>query len=364
MYPIRIVFCRRIEMARNPKYMQVALDLKEKLTNYTYNQKLPTEAELVQMYSVSRQTIRVCLDILREEGLIQSIQGSGSYYTGKHSTHEKTMRIGVITTYISDYIFPSILRSIEETLTQNSYSLMLNATNNSVSTESQILLTLNDSSIDGLIVEGTKTALPSPNLSFYHRLAGMNIPVVFIHGYYGNLKHENIIHVVTDDYKGGCIVTERLAEKGHRAIGSLFKSDDIQGINRYSGYIDTLAQRGIPINDSNIMWFTTESRDTTINKSNPNLLKLINSCSAVVCYNDEIAVRLADILNSVPNTVKSIVSFDNCLKPDLSGIEFFSLEHPKGELGVIAVRKLLNMINGLKEQSVALNWKPSGVTSR
>ena len=59
MYPIRIVFCRRIEMARNPKYMQVALDLKEKLTNYTYNQKLPTEAELVQMYSVSRQTIRV-----------------------------------------------------------------------------------------------------------------------------------------------------------------------------------------------------------------------------------------------------------------------------------------------------------------
>ena len=344
-------------MARNPKYMQVANDLREKLAGYSYEQKLPTEAELVRMYDVSRQTIRVCLDILREENLIRSIQGSGSYYIGSHSLRDRTMRIGVITTYISDYIFPSILRGIEETLTSNSYSLMLNATNNSVSTENQILLALNENSIDGLIVEGTKTALPSPNSSFYHRLAGSNIPIVFINGYYSNLKHENIIHVVTDDYKGGCIVTEHLAERGHRAIGSLFKSDDIQGINRYSGYIDTLARRNITINDSNVMWFTTESRETIISASNPGLIKMINSCSAVVCYNDETAVRLSGILNTVPNTVRAVVSFDNCLRPDIRDTDFFSLEHPKGELGVTAVRKLLNMISGAKEQSVALDWK-------
>ncbi|MBQ5342585.1 MAG: GntR family transcriptional regulator [Oscillospiraceae bacterium] len=351
-------------MARNPKYMQVANDLKEKLAGYSYEQKLPTEAELVRMYDVSRQTIRVCLDILREENLIRSIQGSGSYYIGSHSRRDRTMRIGVITTYISDYIFPSILRGIEETLTSNSYSLMLNATNNSVSTESQILRALNESAIDGLIVEGTKTALPNPNSSFYHRLAEMNIPVVFINGYYSNLRHENIIHVVTDDHRGGCIVTERLADNGHRSIGSMFKSDDIQGINRYSGYIDTLARRDIAINDSNVMWFTTESRETIISASNPGLIKMINSCSAVVCYNDETAVRLAGILNSVPNTVKSVVSFDNCLRPDLRGADFFSIDHPKGDLGSTAVRKLLSMINGNKEQSVALDWRISGSSAR
>ena len=63
-------------MARNPKYMQVAQDLKEKLATYSYNQKLPTEAELVRMYDVSRQTIRVCLDILREENIIRKVGGS------------------------------------------------------------------------------------------------------------------------------------------------------------------------------------------------------------------------------------------------------------------------------------------------
>ena len=344
-------------MARNPKYMQVAQDLREKLTGYTYNQKLPTEAELVQMYGVSRQTIRVCLDILREDNVIRSIQGSGSYYIGKNASHDRTMRIGVITTYISDYIFPSILRGIEETLTANSYSLMLNATNNSVSTESQILSALNERAIDGLIVEGTKTALPNPNSSFYYRLAGMNIPVVFIHGYYSNLRHDNIIHVVTDDYKGGCIVTEHLADLGHRSIGSLFKSDDIQGINRYSGYIDTVSKRKISMDDSNVMWFTTETRDTILSESNPNLIRLINNCTSIVCYNDEIAVRLARILRRIPNTVRTIGSFDNSLRPDLGDIGFFSIEHPKGELGVTAVRKLLNMIGGAKEQSVSLDWK-------
>lgn len=344
-------------MARNPKYMQVAQDLKEKFATYTFNQKLPTEAELVKMYGVSRQTVRVCLDILREEGIIRSLQGSGSYYIGNDSFHEKTMRVGVITTYISDYIFPSILRGIEETLTSNSYSLMLNATNNSVSTENQILLSLNNRSIDGLIVEGTKTALPNPNSSFYYKLAAMNIPVVFIHGYYSNLKHDNIIHVVTDDYRGGCLVTEHLADIGHTSIGSLFKSDDIQGINRYSGYIDTLSRRGISMNDSNVMWFTTESRETMLNESNPSLISLINNCTAIVCYNDEIAVRLGSILKRLPNTVRAIGSFDSCLRPDIQGIDFFSIEHPKGELGVTAVKKLLNMIGGGKEQSVALDWK-------
>ena len=343
-------------MAKNPKYLQVANDLKDKLSTYVYDQKLPTEAELVRTYNVSRQTIRVCLDILREENIIRSVQGSGSYYIGKRSVHEKTMRIGIITTYISDYIFPSILRSIEEIFAGSSYSLMLNATNNSVFTENQILTAFNANSIDGLIVEGTKTALPSPNASFYYRLACSNIPIVFMHGYYSNLKHENIIHVVTDDHEGGCIVTERLIDQGHTAIGSIFKSDDIQGINRYSGYIDTLARRNVPMEDSNVMWYTTESRDTAIDISNPNLINMINRCSAIVCYNDQIAVKLCSILKEVPNTVRSIGSFDNNLMPDLNGMDFFSVEHPMEELGAIASRKLLNMLNGEKEQSVALAW--------
>jgi GntR family transcriptional regulator len=43
--------------------------------------KLPTENELVKKYGVSRLTVRKAKEKLIEEGLIHSIQGSGSYLT-------------------------------------------------------------------------------------------------------------------------------------------------------------------------------------------------------------------------------------------------------------------------------------------
>ena len=44
--------------------------------------KLPTEAELTRRYRMSRQTVRHALQLLAEEGLVQSRQGSGTYTTG------------------------------------------------------------------------------------------------------------------------------------------------------------------------------------------------------------------------------------------------------------------------------------------
>ena len=44
--------------------------------------KLPTEAELVRRYHMSRQTVRHALQLLADEGLVQSRQGSGTYTTG------------------------------------------------------------------------------------------------------------------------------------------------------------------------------------------------------------------------------------------------------------------------------------------
>nr|WP_321457312.1 FadR/GntR family transcriptional regulator [uncultured Cohaesibacter sp.] len=46
---------------------------------YTVNQKLPTEAVMTEEFRVSRPVLREALDLLREDGLIYSRQGAGSF---------------------------------------------------------------------------------------------------------------------------------------------------------------------------------------------------------------------------------------------------------------------------------------------
>ncbi|KAA5604216.1 FadR family transcriptional regulator [Roseospira marina] len=52
-----------------------------RITNgeYPANQKLPTEKELAQEFSVSRPILRIALEKLRTEGFVYSRQGSGNY---------------------------------------------------------------------------------------------------------------------------------------------------------------------------------------------------------------------------------------------------------------------------------------------
>ncbi len=54
--------------------------------DYQVNQKLPPEAVLSQEFGVSRPVLRAALERLREEGLIHSRQGAGSYVRAAAST--------------------------------------------------------------------------------------------------------------------------------------------------------------------------------------------------------------------------------------------------------------------------------------
>ncbi len=63
----------------NLVYQQAAAELRQRIAAGDYDQKtgLPTEAELCASLGVSRSSLRRALDILREEGLVVSRQGSG-----------------------------------------------------------------------------------------------------------------------------------------------------------------------------------------------------------------------------------------------------------------------------------------------
>jgi GntR family transcriptional regulator, arabinose operon transcriptional repressor len=345
-----------------PKYQFVAESLRRDIASGQYRDgdALLTEAEMKQKFGVSRQTVRQAISLLESDGLVIRRRGSGTYVSHGARKHGGVLNVGVITTYITDYIFPSIVRGVESVLSAESCIMSLSATYNRTDHERSLLQRILETPLDGLIVEGTKTALPNPNISLYERLWERNIPVVFINGYYPQLP--NAVYVVTDDLKGGRMAAGYLADKGFTRIGGLFKSDDMQGHLRYQGFSAELQDRGLRVRDEAVCWFTTENKRRFLrDETSADFLRgLETDVEAVVCYNDEIALELLEVLSerhlSVPKDI-SLISFDNSAYAAICHPKLSSLSHPKDEFGRVAAEKLLRMIAGHKETSAVLPWK-------
>ncbi len=335
---------------------QIRAEIRE--GKYDKDQKLPTEAMYSMRFCVSRQTVRKALDTLEAEQLITRIQGSGSFVNRAVAAPPKTGQIAVICTYISEYIFPSILRGVESVTKEQEYQLLINSTNNSIASERSILSRLLDNPVDGIIVEGTKTALPNPNREFYRKLAAKGIPIVFINSFYPDIGGDNVIHLVTDDYAGGYAAAEALIRTGHRNICGIFKSDDMQGLNRYAGYMDAIVRLGAEVRDNNVIWFSTETKELLLRSIGEFLSQIDPTCTGAVCYNDQIAATVIPFFESSSvYKVTDVASFDRCLPLSAERIRASTYPHPKEEMGVTAARKLFRMIAGQPEQSHVFAWE-------
>lgn len=64
-----------------PLFAQIASDIRERILDNTYaaHERLPSEAELMKIYGVSRVTVRQALSVLQNESLIFKINGKGTF---------------------------------------------------------------------------------------------------------------------------------------------------------------------------------------------------------------------------------------------------------------------------------------------
>lgn len=346
-----------------PKYQMVADTLRSDILDGMYQKRmlLPTEQLLCQQFQVSRQTVRQALALLASEGLIERRQGSGSHIRDLLKPAPMPRRsIAVITTYISDYIFPSILREVENVLSDHNSAPLLFATQNQVSNERKVLNTLLElSPLDGVLVEGTKTGLPNPNLDLYRRLIDQKVPLVFMNGNYPELTDS--LSVLDDNYGGGNLLVHYLHQRGHQRIAGIFKNDDIQGHQRYAGYADALRTLDLPFEDQQVLWYSTEAKESLFldGVGVKYLEQTLAGYTAVVCYNDEIASRLVAQLSkrgvSIPEDL-AVVSFDNSQYSEMTTPRITSLSHGSHNVGRMAAELLMHLFEGKPCQSQLAPW--------
>lgn len=315
----------------------------------TPGDKLSSENELSSQFGISRQTVRTAIGILEEQGVLRRVKGSGTYLNDRRRVSmEERSRIAVITTYVDSYIFPKIIQGIEETLFERGYSVQISFTNNTLERERSVLTDIiSRDDVAGVIVEGTKSGLPNPNIWLYQKLQARNIPIIFINTYYPELS---VPHVSLDDVQAARKAVEYLIGKGHRDIGAVLKLDDGQGRQRYLGYLQAMDSAGYSVTDSRMVWIDTDE-SKQLAYCTDKILNRLESCSAMFCYNDQIAFQLVRILSDrgirVPEDV-ALISIDDSDLAIHSEVQITSLPHPKEKLGAKAAQLLLQMIDSGK----------------
>jgi GntR family transcriptional regulator of arabinose operon len=349
-------------MAEQPKYLQVADILRKEIAEGVFRdgQTLMTEEELRQRFNVSRQTIRQAIALLEDDGLVDRRRGSGTYVRHGPRRRQGIIHVGVVTTYITDYIFPSIVQGIESVFNENGVVMSLSATYGDNRTERNILERMLDGQVDGLIVEGARTAQENENEDLYRRLAERNIPVLFMNSYYPGMP--NVPHVVMDDYGGGRIAAREVLSRGYRRPGGMFKVDDLQGKERLKGFLDEMRSEGVTIPDERLLLFGTEQRMNWQNTPEGKAFvdRLVRrEADCMTCYNDVFASSLMSILQGrgmkLPEDM-GFIGFDNAVYAEMTNPKLTTLGHPKEAFGALVAEKLLRMISGERERSVNMAW--------
>ena len=142
---------------------------------------------------------------------------------------------------------------------------------------------------------------------------------------------------------------EILIQNGHRRIAGIFKYDDMQGIERYKGFVECLSDYGVKFDDDWIRWYSTKDMEEKLSKKG--LLRMYRrtkDCTAMIVYNDEVAGYYMEFLEErglhVPEDV-SLVSFDDEELQQDARVKVLSVVHPKYNLGRITGKNLLRMMD-------------------
>lgn len=341
------------------KYERVLQDISEKIISeeYKINEKIPTESELMEIYNVSRYTVRRAIDELEKKHFVYRIQGGGIFVDNwkdqpKSSNINNSKTIGLITTHVADYIFPKIISGIDEYISQFGYSILISNTQNNPEKERKNLTNLLSNNLSGLIIEPTRSALNNVNKSIYENIRSMGIPMLFINAAYDDLDFP---YLIMDDVKIGEMITNYLISLGHKQIVGIFKVDDKQGIYRMKGYIRAYQQYPEISNMGEILMYQTEENKIHLfQKLHTILTRPTFVPTAIVCYNDQLAIQVIDYVKGmglrIPEDI-SIIGVDDYEFSKFTNPPLTTVRHPQEKMGLDAGKMIIDMINKQPVQS-------------
>lgn len=251
---------------------------------------------------VSQETVERVNAAIKELGYIPNM--SARALASKSSSVVAFINHVIIqnqTNMMEDPFHSTAIGTIERTLTQNGYFLMLRT----VKTTEELISVLQNWNVDGLFLTGVF------NDTFFDALSVCKIPIVLIDSY---VRHPSIYNVGLEDYFGSYTAASHLIEKGHKRIGFATPRLKDGGVlqQRYLGCKAALKEHGLAFSSSDVFEFEMDSLASCYAAADAILTH--GDLTGIVCAADQLAAGIMSGLRSkgvsVPGDI-SLVGFDD-----------------------------------------------------
>ncbi|KAB8128301.1 LacI family transcriptional regulator [Gracilibacillus oryzae] len=284
---------------------------------------------------VSEDAKKRIMKVIEETGYIPS-QSAKSLRT------KKTGVIGVILPKISTETASRVVGGINQILQQNDYQMLLTTTSMESEKEIEFIRLLQSRNVDGILLLATNTEKPLINA-----IEKAALPIVAL-----GQEFPNISSVIYPDYNATREIIAYLIQKGYQNIAfiGVGEDDPAVGIERKRGFVDTLNQHQLMINED---WIV--QGDFSIDSGYDSIKEIWNKNNkkpdAVFAVTDQIAVGAMQFLKEqqlqIPKDIAVAATgasrLSQFIEPSLTVIDFLNKE-----AGVIAAELLIEEITGEK----------------
>lgn len=318
--------------------------------------KLPTEAQLMNQFSVSRGTVQRVLADLSAEGFLERQQGRGTFRVGpqrKPRASERTMLIGVWFNMPSGPLFGPVREGIRRELDHWGYHGVFEEGGMDVGAEGRGIASLVQKPLDGFIV--APSVSPDDDHQPLAELIERSVPIVMVDR---QLPRHPTDLVTTHNELGAEALVNHLIDLGHRRIGFVGVSGFETIDERWRGYRLAMQRHGLEVNEAWVRVNEATAYDCG-REAMREMLRLATDQrpTAVFGANDVIAETCAIVARErrfqLPKDL-SIVGFDDINPLPDRPVWLTTYAQPKELMGQQAVRLLMKRIQDPSRQTATV----------
>jgi LacI family transcriptional regulator len=270
----------------------------------------------------------------------------------------RTKTLGLVITTIANPFYNELALGIESTVRGLGYSIILCCTNSDLSSEKHYIDILRSKGVDGIIF--TSAHMGDPNIV---TLAEEGFPLVLVNRRtYHSIVKEKVDYIGVDNILGGFLAVEHLIKLGHRKIGIIGGSSESSvGFERLEGGKKAFETYGLEeIKD---YFLDGDFLKDSGYQGGKQFLKLADPPTAIFATNDYMALGAYQSLLEegyrVPEDI-ALIGFNDIEFTSMKGIELTTIGQKKFEMGALAVKTLVEKIDGgeIKPSTKEILLKP------